>query len=445
MGITSTPMPKSGRFFFFNTGADSRWAWGGTLTQSMEKVIAEMPWHFASMADEDDVLYFPKRWPKVMALPHSTLGLPLPMAVVEGLSDLKIWTGLVPQALRFQPFSWDEESLDWARRHIPDFLGTEVRHLGSNLPHPAQSPFPTLRHLNGRSFSLGLEKNLPGEWVGWNCSLGCSIQSLEALQAAMLQRGWTQAMLKGENGQAGNANVHVKVGEPRSWQAAKGILHRCRSGVLEEWHAIQSEYGFQYQVDGDGTVHRKLFHRMLTTGAGHFLGVLIGDTNPMAAGMAQAFEASSVPVAAALHAAGYSGHVGQDGYVHLDQGQIRYRPLSDLNVRMTMATPAHELCIKLRRVWDRPDLKLAWLFLPAKYRLSKLSPQERQDSLGEWSFDIRTQTGALWLTPCEDAEGKPVERHSLLLVGRDLGRLENAVNHFRTWALSTPGKTDHGL
>lgn len=425
-------MAKARRFFFIETGGDSRWAWGGTLKQPMEKVIAEMPWHFLAIAREGDVIFLPKSWPGDFPKPQEILGLPQPECVstLKSLGDF--------ENLNFVPFSWDETTIQWANLQLHP---SKRSHSIQPQLHVTMPNLKEYRKINGRRFSLSLEQNFEPSLAGWNADQGCIVQTISEIRLAMEQRKWFDAMLKGEHGQAGNANVHLKMNDPKTWDLAQGILKRCGCGVLEAWHAIQTEYGFQYQLDSMGQLSDLNFHRMLTTRTGHFLGVVLSPSEDVPLAIQDGFRSAAAFVSQALHDKGYWGPVGQDGYSYTtnknpNKAELYFRPLSDLNVRMTMASPAHELKAILQHTWGISNFHLAWLFLPGKYRLSGLSKQEREQALGDWAFDLQRKTGALWMTPSHDCEGRPVERHSLIVIETDMPRLEKAIQYFREWALT---------
>lgn len=406
--------------FLINAGCDARWTWNGTLPTRLQALIEELPWHFVLAASGEDALYLPKPWPSNQPLPHEILGLPRP-TLLSGPPRAQ-W---LRTFARFTPFAWDQDAIQWLKK-----LGTIHP---DAIPGRPSASLSEIARLNGRRFSLELESRLAAHGVdpGWQVpdphsqAVVTSGEQALAWLAIMHQNhpSQTRIMVKGEHGQAGSANLVLNLhaeDEHAQTLHVQRLLKRCGHAVIEPWHALTTEYGLTYTLNAEGSLEKARGHFLMTTQEGKYLGVLVPPGGELPGDVMQALKQAAQVAAQALHAAGYQGPVGQDAYTYRDthSGQDRLRPLSDLNVRLTFAAPAHALSQALHK-------PVAFLLLP-----HALAEAVKADfSLPEFSPSRRC--GSLWASPMRDANGLASLRQTLVLVDEHVEALQGILARMR--------------
>jgi hypothetical protein len=386
----------------------------------LQAFIDELPWHFVLAASGEDAIYLPKPWPKIgpdaWPLPHEILGLPSPTLLTG--NPCATWLRQYP---RFTPFAWDKDAVVWLK--------------GLGLGYPPQLPLGELTlpsaslaevaRINGRRFSLLLESRLAEGGVdpGWNVAelapwvvVSNAEGALEVLQELNRRDpALRRVMVKGEHGQSGSANLVVSLDAPdpkAQFLHAQRLIKRCGYAVVEPWHAIRTEYGYVYDLNRDGGIENARGHTLLTDANGQYLGVLVAPGGSLPAEVAQGFAGAATQVAKALHGLGYHGPVGQDGYTYFEpvaQGE-KFRPLSDLNVRLTLAAPAHALSRQLGQY-------VACLLLSDLQKSADFIP----------AYDSRTRSGTLWASPLHDTWGRKCLRRTVVVVAESASTLKGEL------------------
>jgi hypothetical protein len=404
--VTSSKVLHS-RVWFCNAGCDPGWTWGGTLPHRLQALIDELAWHFCFAAEPDDLVLFAKPWPAGWYEHLIALGLSPPHIGV--LPELKS-----PSSAHLEPFAWDNLAEELAKTHFP----------AATFPDPR-----SVKRANGRVFSLSLEQEWPATFSGWESQLGPVLRASDhpsdplglSLRDRLKTLGWSKALLKGEHGQSGNANVAISLDNPDSWKKAQGILRRCGSAVLEPWHFITTEYGWLYHVDPKGKVEGGHGHRLWTDNQGGYRGIVLQPEGKLPVSITSAFGQATQKVAFGLHALGYYGPVGQDGYCHRMPEGERFRPLSDLNARHTMARAGHGL---LRRLGNR---YLALGFAHTRRQSLPWGNEARDGLFSDMKYDPVNRRGATWLTPGQDAAGNVALRQSWMAAADSEKELECLV------------------
>jgi hypothetical protein len=404
--VTSRRFP-SPKLWFCNAGCDPGWTWGGTLPHRLQALIDELAWHFCFAAEPDDWVLFSKPWPPGWHAHLVALGLSPPhIGTVQDLKSL--------HSAQLEPFAWDALAEELAKTHFS----------AATFPDPEN-----VKRVNGRSFSLSLEQQWPASFTGWESQQGQVLLANDSqadpngqsLRDRLKTLGWSKALLKGEHGQSGNANVAISLDNPDSWKKAQGILRRCGRAVLEPWHFITTEYGWLYRVDPEGKIEGGEGHRLWTDSEGGYRGIVLQPGGKVPASMASAFGQASQHVARALHAQGYHGPVGQDGYCHQMAEGEHFRPLSDLNARHTMARAGHGL---LRRLGNR---YLALGFAHTRRQSLPWGNEARDRLFSDMKYDPVNRRGATWLTPGQDAAGNAALRQTWMAAADNEKELERLV------------------
>lgn len=189
--------------------------------------------------------------------------------------------------------------------------------------HPTTS---VLRRVNHRLFALELGGGLPDQSY---------IRDRSEL-AAVLGRSVRRWLLKRPLTFAGRGQLRTlgpMTQKQEDWIAAS-LSH---DGLLVE-PLVQpllelSLHGFLLP-DGRRELGRICVQQL--SARGHFQGIRLAQANELLAGEADALEERGEAAAGALHAAGYFGPFGIDGYRYELEGRVGFCALSELNARYTL-------------------------------------------------------------------------------------------------------------
>jgi hypothetical protein len=211
----------------------------------------------------------------------------------------------------FAPWGWNARAAAMARTfRRPAF-------------HP---PVEVVAKVNGRQFSHDLERRLDGDSI----ALG-TVTDLGSVVALAAKAG--DVLVKAEHSNAGVGHRRIRRPEltatDRRW-----LIATLDQGpvVVERWLERTADLCAVYDVDDDGAARNLAVHEAIHTADGAFLGALYGD-DAAAHPWRDAIERSAAQVAAAVHAAGFTGPVCQDALVWSDDGRPRVRPLVEINAR----------------------------------------------------------------------------------------------------------------
>lgn len=282
------------------------------MPERVARRIAEMAAGWLAVADEGDGVYCPGRYPASFWEQMQAVGLPevVPFSREEVLRRL--------DSSELVPWGWSPPM----RRLVT-----------------SQQSVPTLaavRAVNARRFAARLERE-------WGCGLEGSIwiDSLDAC-ADVVRTSFSEAtawVLKADFGQAGRERIRGR-GPEIGEQVGQWLSRRLQQGqgaVLEPWVQVVEEVGMQWSISREGDIVWEGGTWLHSTSSGGYGGTTVPD-DPAAFARDWA-EVLDVQRAALNHvfAAGYFGPVGIDAMRYRDAaGEVRVRPLQDLNARWTM-------------------------------------------------------------------------------------------------------------
>lgn len=223
-----------------------------------------------------------------------------------------------------------------AAQFIPWGWATSVVGLATNRGWECKHPsLELVRQINSRRFRFELETALGVALRGSGVS-----ESVEGLQklvadAANAPLGW---VLKANFGMAGRESVRGRGGELSepllNWARRRMAQTGCV--VFEPIVAAVAEAGIQIEVPESGRPELIGVTPLLVDRAGTYRGSRFGNPDVDAAPWQVAVD-FAVGVAERLQKLGYFGPLGIDAMQYRTaEGEIRLRPLQDLNARFTM-------------------------------------------------------------------------------------------------------------
>ncbi len=319
-----------------------------------------------------------------------------------GLSDIRFVGDVddVPTGTTLVPCGWCGAADDWAakndwRREAPDLA--------------------VVAEVNSREFSSALEM----EWdVGLPGAVTLrSMSELERAVTAAAQRdaGW---VIKARFGMSARERILGRRGQaqlqdgarPQDREWARRRLERGEPLFFEPWVEAIAEFGCQFSVPPMGAPRLEGVTGLLTDAQGTYRGsrlFVVGEEGGR--GRLDKDPLEIVERAARrIQEAGYFGPLGVDVMQYrTSAGQIRWRPLQDINARWTMGRVA----LGWRRILP-PDAAADWLHFrwpgqpdPADSRLTSV--------LGELPDDVRV----VRTSPLE-VGGRPATLGTALVIRR---------------------------
>ncbi len=365
------------------------------LSAGAARLNAMLAGSLASLAEEGDCIWTPAPFEPDYPRHLSEIGLPIIRCVRERQE--------VERSAILCPWGWTDDLLAWGTRN------------GWTCPCP---PMETVITANSRALSHRLER----EWnVGPSAARECRSlddfrQALEGLSSST--DGW---VVKGEFGMSARERIIGKGRTPTD-QAIAWIRRRLRqeSAVyFEPWLDRVSEVGFQFTLKRNGDPVLEGATPLLCDERGAYRGSRLvnqpGFLSTVPAKIVQTIERA----AAHVQALGYFGPLGIDAMQYRDaDGQTRWRPLQDINARLSMGRVALGL-----RSLLRPGEQASWLHV----RWSDLD--EARPSIDErisrLSARMPAGTRIVRTSPLE-VERTPAERAALLVLAPSSEVLQEA-------------------
>ncbi len=371
------------REYFINADFDLSWRrLPEDYRPGLSSRLEEYAWHFLwAGGPENSVI----------------LEQPLPDQYLEHLHRMGIapcQSVISPQrtaSAQCTPFGWNPASMAW----------------NAGYERPARHPsLEVVRRVNARSFAWNLEAEL-GQALSSSIletapSLkGGLFQELEPLDAYLKIHGSSHArwVIKPGFGNAAMGSWRV-AGSGLTDNDKKLLDKALRENdevVLEPWLERIEDRAILFELDESSQVQRLRTHALENTDAGAFLGMEPLDWEEAFGEQAGALTVWTNSVASAMHAQGYFGPVGLDLFRYrYAQGKSRWRLLSDINARLSMAWPVHDY---LEREIGAGMGVCSWrLFSTRNHRLpvDYLAWNEWLDSD---AFDPNTRMGILPTTP----------------------------------------------
>jgi hypothetical protein len=283
---------------------------------------SDLAWVWMAIAEAEDVIVTECEIDPADFAPLARMGLPIPRfcKTTEPLPAEADWQSV--------PWGWIES----LRR-----VATE-RGWGCRAPS-----VDVVRRVNSREYRFGLER----EWnVGLDgAALAHSIDELETAIRELSQnpRGW---ILKANYGMSGREAIrgrgHALEGNVRNW--AQRRLTGSGPIVCEPIVERIAEAGIQIEIPREGAPQLVGVTPLLVDGSGVYRGSRFGCSAEKDACWRPAIDAG-LRTATELQRLGYFGPLGTDAMQYRDAaGELRLRPLQDLNARYTMGRLALGFC-----------------------------------------------------------------------------------------------------
>lgn len=262
-----------------------------------------------------------------------------PPTVVPHLADIPV--GAVPT-----PWGWTQRVIEDSRR--------------AGLTVPAHPQVDVVRHVNSRRFSCELEREFGCEPPGalW-------LDSLDAVLAAIHRFAADHAddarwLLKADLSNSSRERLRGR-GTELSARDRTWIESRLRTGGLafEPWLEIVDEVGSQWDVPAEGPPRLIGVTPLLTDAAGHYRGSVFASSPIVDDDWSPAIETARC-AAERIQSTGYFGPLGIDACRYRgSDGEVRLRPLQDINARWTMG----RLALGWRRLLQPGEFGV-WRFGP---------------------------------------------------------------------------------
>ncbi|MCP4902293.1 MAG: hypothetical protein GY906_35450 [bacterium] len=360
-------MEANGRDYYLNLDFDLslRPHWKAPSSGEMSKLIAEMGLHCWLVGAKRQDCVRSVAEPEADLLPHlEHHGIEAP--TIGRLAEIR------PDA-DFVPMGWSGEAAQ----------------LNQRLHAPREHPdLEVVRRVNGRRFSLSLERELFGADSDYQ-----EFDNIDDLaQAISLRRrpaGW---IVKGEFGNAGLASRRVREAElsDADHRVVVKLILDCGTVVVEPWLQRTCDLCCTYNVDHSGAMREFNVHEVVNTADGAFIGALFDRQNPVILAWRDELRDAASSVSLRLSKAGYFGPVCHDALVYLDDRHELLRPLVDLNARSHVSAGI----LRQWRLWDQTGAVYWRSFQRSRLDLpNSLAGVIR--ALGENAYHRRAENGIL--------------------------------------------------
>ena len=262
-------------------------------------------------------------------------GAPLPPAVARRISYYAaLLAALAPPGAEVEV--WAPAAVDPARLLSPPPWTAPAMRVGAPSRADAAWADPAARAANDRRLALAVsaahDAALPGERVI------ASADEIDLPGPWVCKAPWTAA---GRDRCRGT-------GAPTAEQRARigRLLARSGALVLEPWCDRIVDAGVCARVAVDGAVTAHPPHTLIANARGGFLGI---DLSPPALEPAERARLSELVAAAgaALAALGYAGPFAVDAFAYRDGARRRFRPLCEINARLSFGWIARALADRL--------------------------------------------------------------------------------------------------
>jgi len=324
---------------------------GFTPSQPVRQLAEDLALLPLYLCAPDDVVLVPRRpsLPFLRRLGRAGYAVP---ELVEHPPGTPLWGELARRKLRdLRPWGW---SLQVERVTAP---------LRQQLAAP-QGWRAEWRSLYSKAWSVSaLGDFLPtcGEdWLGGPEVVGRACAGMEEVKtqvARLAAEGWERAVVKGAFGAAGQSQVRLEPLQPRADQLAQvaRLLEGQGEVVVEPWLEKVVDLSAQIEIQAPGQARFLGWTRFLTDARGQYCGSFVsqplggldleGRRFLCGEGRDQRrlwrfCETLAGFLAARLAATGYTGPLGVDALVFRQGGQLRLKPIVEINPRFTMGRVA---------------------------------------------------------------------------------------------------------
>jgi hypothetical protein len=282
----------------------------------LQRLSSELAHTWPAIAEPDDVLWLPDGIDADLwsSLQHE-LPWPLPQTC-RRLSD-------APRDAVVCPWGWTERVVNECQR--------------AGLPLPPHPAIDVVRRINSRGFSHQLEEELGCGLPEATLQYGLSEVQATLRQYAASHPPGARWIIKADLSNSSRERLIGSSAElsprDRTW-----LETRLRQGPLafEPWVEIQAEAGLQWELPLECEPVLVGVVPLLTDAAGHYRGSVFATSEPVETIWSDAIAVTRI-AAARIQAEGYFGPLGIDACRYrTGGGELRMRPLQDINARWTM-------------------------------------------------------------------------------------------------------------
>jgi uncharacterized ferritin-like protein (DUF455 family) len=360
LNVYSQSKGRTPSVFVFNPFAEGRIAEGKSfnptkLQAQLARDLENLP---QFLCRQDDIVLVERR-PSVEFLSGiKQAGFPLPEFV-----ETKQWGDLTQRKLgRLRPWAWSPDAVE--------LLSPLFANLTAEKRDAARRFNPHLAQFYSKAWSAGLLRTFlisKSEFPDWLCTeseVGVTVNSLDAAGDAIStirRRGHHRIVVKQAIGLAGSNAIRLFEPElletHRRWMA--NLLARGQSLVVEPWLERQLDFSVQLEMTTDGLKDCG-YTGLLNDAKGQFQGnwaeshhhtriptkvvALFREPPDISRRLLQLYAEIFALLEKELRRADYLGPLGMDAFVYRDAaGQIRLKPIVEINPRYTMGRVTVEL------------------------------------------------------------------------------------------------------
>lgn len=316
----------------------------------------------AYLAKQGDIVLLPQLPSRTFLETLQSYGFTLPETITYSTCD----SPAIDRKLgHLSPWAWTPDSIDFFRQAAKSL--TRHQNLDTRWSNE-------IRQLHSKAFAAQLGKtlseNLKSEtWIAPTetyAELAYSIEQLLAIRENLQRIGYSNTAFKAPFSTAAGGIRCLMKGEspsPAFLNWAKTTLQMQKSVLVEPW--LDRVFDFSLQLDHQGETTKLIAYTRLKNNArGQFQGII---TNAFTLGLPQElirfmmerrsgkprlyqlFEQELIPlIENRLNSSGYTGNLGIDAFIYRSpQGELRLKPLIEINARTTMGRVAVEISKRL--------------------------------------------------------------------------------------------------
>ena len=357
-------------------------AGGWEPPESIRRLNAELATAWIAIAEDGDCIRTPAQVEATFFEEMAAVGLPNVRPVTHERE--------ITEPVEVVPWGWTEE------------LRNRADQQDWNYSAPSQA---IVREANSRRFSFQCEQE-------WNLGLegAAIVDSVDTLAESIrrLPRGDDRWVVKAEFSMSGRERV---LGQGR--QLPEQTLHWAhkrieRDGVVffEPWVDRIAEAGLQFTIPKTGDPVIEGVTPLLTGERGEYRGNRFSVHDDIESIWSSSIDTAQ-QITQKLQAKGYFGPLGIDAVQYRDRdGELRLRPLQDINARYTMG----RLALGFRRLLE-PGETGTWLH----YRQPDTSIEELREWFAKFQQRFPARTKVIRTSPWE-VHGKPVRHGTVVLL-----------------------------
>ena len=448
LGVYSQSKGRTPDVYLFNPACEAEIAYGKPglqLPKPMRQLAGDLASLMMLAARQDDVVIVPQRPGTEFLASMQAVGCDIPEFVedCEQLAERGIGS--------LRPWGWSPGSRACLAPLLSQ-LEAQRRPIGDELPVELFSKAWSAKLLRD-----WLETGSDDDWLcpPEVCGVACeSVDAVIAQIATIAAAGYGVAVIKSIYGAAGQNAVRVHGTELDDNQCGwlKGILAASGLVVVEPWLDGLLDFSVHADLRPDRSVSSHGIVRFLTDGRGQYRGAVIGrfadglDTNVIRGLYRDAprrlhrlYDDIFAKIAGSVEAS-VPMPLGIDGLVYRHAGEVRLKPVIEINPRYTMGRLALGLNKRLRTgrvgVWlllNRRDIEAAGFAGLAEFaaEMQSRSPIELADT-----GKTQISRGVLFTNDPTSAEGyltMLIVDESLAACKRCFDTLDGPLGNWRDW------------